>query len=210
MKIKWEEFAKILECEFIKNSNVVTEDTIRYLFIDGVKLAVDNLQIEKPYTDFTGLFKSSYPTVKPTKKNPLHLDLYFEENKTKYFFEFKYDKGSKYTEFAGSAFNDLNRLSTINAGEKYFVYLVDLKLYDYYEHKLNGCFYGKTSKIKFNIDKTFKFNAKGTFPNNFIKYAFKSFVGNHADFSSFSYKIERVVVKEIVKDNIYFLIYKVS
>ena len=217
MYINWNEFMKILRGEFIKNNSNVTEGMIRYWFAEGVRCVVENLSIEESYFGNKIILNKSKPQLCPPNKNELHADLYFEKANKSYVFEFKYDRGTDYTEMVGKAFNDLNRLSVIDNDEKYFVYVFTERVKIYYQNKFNGMFDINDSQTTHSVNGNFHWWNK-SFPKSFLNKAFKSFVGKHTDFSAFDYTVEVCYSKEIATyttnkgemDKIYMLILRVN
>lgn len=208
MNINWNKFIDTLSAEYIKNNKKLTEGLIRYWFSEGIKFSVKDLVIESNFTQHN---TRPSPPLKPVRKNPSHIDLYFKDGLEEYVVEFKYGIGTNETEIAGEAFNDMNRLSVRREKQKYFVFIFDSCLDTYFANILNGCFYIPTGKKSYLIDSTFtQWKNKNSFPPAFYKKAFKSFLGTRTDFQGFNYKIDRIIAQEIPNNNQCLIVYKVS
>ena len=214
MIINWESFINYLSAESIKNGQTITEAMLRYWFMEGIKFSVRNLAIEESYFGSKIKTGSSTPQLHKPKKNVPHADLYFEENGKSYVIEFKYGIGSNHTEMLGEVFNDLNRLSVINNDEKYFIYVFNKSMHDYCTGRFGDCFNVNYATSVHAVNPyinphfaTWK-NTKN-FPDAFIAKAFHSF-NELNDFSSFNYKIDRIICKKIPYADLYIIVYKVS
>ena len=116
----------------------------------------------------------------------------------------------------GSAFRDLNRLSTVSAEEKYLVYVFDDHMQNYYQ----GC-KGNPADPKFffdavaqsaSIGKVYQIGDANPDPNlcgkDFLANAFDGFGAGYKSFSAFSYGI-KVIFAGSIAPNRHMVIYQV-
>ena len=218
MTIDYELFTQTLKFYLMKHPAIVDEDLIRYWF-----LCIHNTNpiIEVAY--------------KPNKKqhnylkiNPAHqqiftskkacADLYYANTDT--VFEFKYHRKTDYsnnctTTKIGCAFRDLNRLSILDNKEKYFVYVFDNQMRNYFINKDIG---SSTPHFYFNtktITKASKFVINGNNPlssytqKEFVKNAFSGFSQSAHSFHSLNYTLEVVYISPIPDTDFILLVYKI-
>ncbi len=212
MKINYTDFQKELNKQFSTIPHLITECLIRHWFIETQKI---NAEIEVPYYRSKAPFTPiKLKTGKKTyiKNSRFRADLYVNGEDT--VIEFKYHRQTKYSNIAtatnmGEVFNDLNRLSLSDNEEKYFIYVFDQKMKDYYEKhspfdmlKISEIKVGNTYKID---DKKDKVIAGGY--AEFKKVAFKFFPKRK--FKDFDY-IVRVEYANKICDDYYLIVYKVD
>lgn len=197
MKINYKAIEDELALRFNNMAHLVTEDLIRQWFIEKQKLTIKNTIIEVPYIQPQKAKKQTPLVIKDSGifkrngKNLPHADLYIE--KCDAVIEFKYHKKSLYSTTAkttntGEVFRDLNRLSMLDNKEKYFIYVFDQEMKDYYDRQsfdiLKVGNYS-SAQIPSALSKYIK-DEHG----EFYKSAFSSFSDNYQDFSCFGYMVE--------------------
>lgn len=139
MKINYKAFEDELALRFNNMSHLVTEDLIRQWFIETQNLTIKNTVIERPYRLLK--LKSKFISV---LNHRARADLFYDgkiaqtDQSEDVVIEFKYHKKTPYSDTAkttnmGEVFRDLNRLSTLNNKEKYFIYVFDKEMKDYYD-----------------------------------------------------------------------------
>lgn len=134
--------------------------------------------------------------------------------------EVKYHRATPYsdsctTSKAGEVFNDLNRLSMIDAKNKYFVYVFDDGMYNTYNgYKIN---YNATIlKTTFNIgdiaviDNNYPITPTSKKVKNFKENAFKTFQSAYTDFKYFDYDVQCAYNAPIVQGKLWCIILKVD
>ena len=166
-KFDFSGFEQELAKHFNKEHHIITEDLIRYWFIQT------HLQNGMPSTEVPYIRKKENKSITPLipsenkpklipiihnggkKSYRVRADLYYGdinnigkqiEGKLDCVFEFKYHRRTRYSDCCtgtdcGSVFGDLNRLSILDNKEKYFVYVFDDNMYDeYYKDKKQNIF----------------------------------------------------------------------
>lgn len=194
MNIDFKKFEDKLAKKFDDMSHLVTEDLIRYWFIQSQEREYTDAEIEVPYRRlqvaqrFNGLLY-----------NRARSDLHYKNEGV--VIEFKYHKRVALsttckTTNMGSVFNDLNRLSTLQNAEKYLIYVFDQEMYDYYKK------HSPTEILKVGSDvlsldiremKTGELKEDG----EFFKAALASFDEGVGGFSGFSYNVQVVLSSKI-------------
>ena len=166
-KFDFSRFKDELAKHFRKEHHIVTEDLIRYWFIqthsqNGMSSTEVPYIREKEDKSITPLISSkNKPKLIPIihkggkKSYRVRADLYYGdinnnceqiEGELDCVFEFKYHRRTRYSDCCtgtdcGSVFGDLNRLSILDNKEKYFVYVFDDNMYDeYYAKKTKDIF----------------------------------------------------------------------
>lgn len=228
MKINYSAFEKELALRFNTISRLITEDLIRQWFIETQCLSIKSATIEVPYIQptkakkKTPLVVKNSSTFKRTGKNLPHADLYIKSYDA--VIEFKYHKKSPYsatckTTNMGKVFRDLNRLSTLNNEEKYFIYVFDQEMKDYYDKHVFDIL-----KVDTNIGKVLNSSnietlIKGTKTADFKNAALSSFDKNIIkSFNDFNYTAEVLYSNNIttykqhdcITDNFYIIILQVK
>ena len=209
MTINLSNFKNELNTHFVDMPHLVTEDLIRQYFIDVQPLNKPNTTIEMPYRCLK-IKKTFWRII----NNRARADLYYNglntsTNETEdIVIEFKYHKQVKHsttckTTNMGEVFRDLNRLSTLDNNEKYFIYVFDQEMKDYYD-KHSTVNFLKIDKKTFDINiKTMNKISKDD-NGEFYKSAFSSFSDDCQDFSKFNYSIKTIFKGAIIKS--YYLI----
>lgn len=171
MNFDFGNFENELKTHFDNEHHLVTEDLIRYWFI-GTHSSNGDAYTEVPY-----IRPGKTPLVINTNAPKLNsdrarADLYYGDidnckkknaDDQDVVLEFKYHRCTRYSDCCtgtdcGSVFRDLNRLSILENKEKYFVYVFDKKMKEYYDEK-----------IKRNQDSAYEiFNIKNR-PSDLIK-----------------------------------------
>ena len=237
------DFIKEVKTEYNKAPHLITEDTIRSLLIKALNVPFSDIEIEVPYVVNPGPKTNNKRNYTPiivlnktwfnSEKN--RADIYYFSKKLPVGFdlsnprpvadddmviEVKYHRATPYsdnctTSKAGGAFNDLNRLSMIDAENKYFVYVFDDDMHDTYNN--GGTHYdAKIFKDKFisgskaSINNNYPLVPTATKVKDFKKNAFKTFKSAYADFKYFDYKVECVHNAPIVQGKLWCIILKVD
>lgn len=214
MTITYSALKKLLGMRFSKtNCHLMTEDLVRQDFIDSEGLSVGNTRIEyaykklSPKTKFVGALKDG-----------ARADLYYND-KEKVVVEFKYHKQvststTDKTGRFGSVLCDLNRLGTLDQEtEKYFIYVCDQEMKDYYDKKWN---------TKKELEFLFSKNAVAgsiypidggiaalSLPKIALENAFSSFNPPYTTFASLDYKVKVLRNQPIAGTDYYLLILQV-
>lgn len=212
--INYEKFNDKLKAKFNNLPRLVTEDLIRFWFIESQNLSVPSVTIEKPYENLG--IKSDF---KERITSRARADLYDEQSDT--VIEFKYHKKIKSSDSCkttnmGEVFRDLNRLSVLNNKEKYLIYVFDSEMMDYYNKYEIANIFKIAEKLDLNIPSDIK--ASKNSHKEFYKTAFSSFDDNCKDFSEFTYtvkteysnKITTVMEKDNKPNTFYIKVYKVT
>ena len=220
MPIKCVKFITELKNLISKFPKAVTEDLVRLLFIK----AHPNSEIEVPY------MRSKLPTT------PIRI----QSSKMRYFaskriradlvckkedmvVEFKCHRKTDYSPCCtatdmGAVFCDLNRLSCLDNKEKYFIYVFDSSMQNYYNKimkkhtpscplqmfDISSTAVGKS----FIVDKTLDSVTHGY--NEFRKTAFSSFVSACNAFSCFNYSIDILQAQNIGNTGYYIIIAQIK
>ncbi|MBQ9485459.1 MAG: hypothetical protein IJU83_01330 [Clostridia bacterium] len=215
MKINYIGFTKELDKQFLVGPHLVTECLIRYRFI---KAHSAKAEIEVPYRVLP---------IKPTKNyldsKRARVDLYYG-NPEDAVFEFKYHRRTKYSDNCtatkmGSVFRDLNRLSIIDKNEKYFIYVFDDNMKNYYENIKQKIDIFKISKVK--IGNTYTINTATDTVITLQSIREEAFSGFNptivTGFKDFYYTIEvkyvktfQIVGMEDLTKNLYLIILQVK
>lgn len=223
MNINYLTYVTELSNHFNKMAHLVTEDLIRYWFIITQKLSINETKIEKPYR----LLKIKIK-LKNVLNNKARADLYYnnrnEQIHEDVVIEFKYHKKSPYSNTAkstnmGEVFRDLNRLSCLNNKEKYFIYVFDQEMKDYYDNYVFDILKVDTNKGKTlnSIDIENLINIKNS--KEFKNTALSSFDRNVVeDFNYFDYTVKVLFSKCITEytnlngnnDKMYITILKIN
>ena len=217
MKINYGTYVEELTNRFNNMAHLVTEDLIRQLFIETQKFTIRNTIIEKPYRELLSMLSRYYSEINSRAR----ADFYYNGKNEDVVIEFKYHKKvdrstTCKTTNMGEVFRDLNRLSILENKEKYFIYVFDQEMKDYYDSQ------------PFDILKIGK-NNTATIPasmsdyikdehGEFYKNAFSSFSDMFQDFSGFSYTVDVLYSSRIITykkldgkhDNIYLIILSVN
>lgn len=224
-------------------AHLITEDTIRSLLIKAMKVPVLDIEIEVPYVVNQGRKtngKRDYTPIKVLNSKWFNsernrADIYYFSTKLPVGFdlsnqrpvadddmviEVKYHRATPYsdsctTSKAGEAFNDLNRLSMIDAKNKYFVYVFDDGMHDTYNN--GGTHYdAKIFKDTFksgnvaSIDNNYPITSTSKKVKNFNENAFKTFQSVYTDFKYFDYDVQCVYNAPIVQGKLWCVILKVD
>lgn len=224
-------------------AHLITEDTIRSLLIKAMKVPVSDIEIEVPYVVNPGTKTNKKRNCTPIKvldstwfnSERNRADIYYFSTKLPVGFdlsnprpvavddiviEVKYHRATPYsdnctTSKAGGAFNDLNRLSMIDAKNMYFVYVFDNDMHDTYN--IGGTHYD--AKI---FKDTFKSGNVASINNNypvvptakkikdFKQNAFKTFQSAYTDFKYFDYDVQCAYNAPIVQGKLWCIILKVD
>lgn len=207
-------------------AHLITEDTIRSLLIKALNVPVSDIEIEVPYVvnsaKKTNGQKTNTPIIVPnttwfnSERN--RADIYYSTDDM--VIEVKYHRATPYsdsctTSKAGEAFNDLNRLSMIDAKNKYFVYVFDDGMHDTYNN--GGTHYdAKIFKDTFksgnvaSIDNNYPITSTSKKVKNFNENAFKTFQSVYTDFKYFDYDVQCVYNAPIVQGKLWCVILKVD
>ena len=222
MVIKFSDYSACLKTHFSFEEKLITEDLIRYWFID-VHRKEYNFSIEEPYYSKKG-YKTPIKYSGAKISDRARADLYVCDDKTTdAVFEFKYHRKSERssscrTTNVGEVFNDLNRLSLLDNKEKYLVYVFDKEMASYYEKRgkefdiLKPTIFCKGG-ASCRIDKDYDGLGKGF--GEFKKRALSSFE-KITLFMDFNYVAKEVFYDEIKITSInpektyYLVIYKVE
>lgn len=191
--INYEKFNEILKTKFNNIPRLVTEDLIRFWFIESQNLNVPSVIIEKPYKNLNiNENFIDYLT------NRIRADFYYAPWDT--VIEFKYHKkiessDSCKTTNMGEVFRDLNRLSVLNNKEKYLIYVFDGEMKEYYDER------AVTDILKFDKNYECKVSVEINIDENsnreFYKAAFSSFRDGYKNFSKFNYTVRKVYSDKI-------------
>ena len=192
MTINYISFITELNQQFSKMPKLITEDLIRQWFIDTQSLTYSETIIEKPYKLLSINKKSSVVI-----NNRARADLYYQEHgKEDVVVEFKYHKKidtstTCKTTNLGEVLRDLNRLSCLNNKEKYFIYVFDKEMKDYYDNA-----YTKYKDLEFlsinNANGKYHIGANldiAKLPKNVQDVAFSPFSKSYKKFANFDYDI---------------------
>lgn len=224
--------------------HLITEDSIRHFFIEALVangMNRNDIAIEVPYvvnSSKKGKGKKSNTPINIIDKTRfnsernradiycysipgVHSNLNRKANKNNdIIIETKYHRATIYsvnctTSKAGEAFNDLNRLSMIDADNKYFVYVFDNDMYKSYNggktHYASDIFKkGFVVRSQKTIDSSYPICPTATSVNDFKKNAFHTFKDSYSDFSFFNYSVESIYNGIIVKDKLWCIILKVD
>lgn len=142
-------FENELKTHFDNEHHLVTEDLIRYWFI-GTHSSNGDAYTEVPYIrpgKTPLVINANAPKLNSERARA---DLYYgdidncekkNDAEQDIVLEFKYHRCTRYSDCCtgtdcGSVFRDLNRLSILDNKEKYFVYVFDQKMKDYYDEKI--------------------------------------------------------------------------
>ena len=200
-------FVKLLMAKASSIKVDLNEELLRYYYAISQCPVRENVLMEVPIAKH---ISASKKTLRKTNSR-CKFDLYYE--KPDMAVEFKYDRSTVdtqacYTQKAGSAFSDLNRLSLLDCKKKYFVYLFDKKMKDYYA---NRDFYVKDIfVIGGDVKKTFHSSSFPQTPNTFASAAFSGCNTTGAvTFTTLNYTAKRVLAIEIAKDELYLVIIQV-
>ena len=118
----------------------------------------------------------------------------------------------------GEVFRDLNRLSTLDNKEKYFVYVFDKEMKAYYDKILGRALHGVKSPMHvFDIPKGVdgvytvdgNFDAEVKNYSEFNKSAFSSFDRSYHSFVWFNYQIEVKEAQQIENTDYYLIVVQV-
>lgn len=207
-------------------AHLITEDTIRSLLIKALNVPVSDIEIEVPYVVNSGRKingKRDYTPIKVLNSTWFNsernrADIYYYTDDM--VIEVKYHRATPYsdsctTSKAGEVFNDLNRLSMIDAKNKYFVYVFDSDMHDTYNK--GGTHYdAKIIKTTFNIgntaviDNNYPITSTSKKVKNFKENAFKTFTDTHSNFICFDYDVQCVYNAPIVQGKLWCIILKVD
>lgn len=230
-KTTFDAFAKALSGKITKENHCwITEGLIRKEFADFLETSNnEHFQPEIPYKRI-----HAFPGLPKVKSRGTRLDcaecdsfrIEKDEDITKMFdvinsIEFKYGKATPFSESCsttnfGSIFNDFNRLSTIESGEKYLIYVFDEEMKNYFNRVIkikHACpqfaiFYSALAKeTKITIDGKLDHIAKGM--KEFRKSAFSSFDSPVAFANFHGYQIEQLTYSMI---NVYanIIVFKIT
>ena len=213
-------FEKELQIRFNNIAHLVTEDLIRQWFIKTQKLTLKDTRIEKPYRLLK--FKPKFQNVLNSRARA---DLYYQENgKEDVVIEFKYHKKvdsspTCKTTNMGEVFRDLNRLSTLDNKEKYFIYVFNQEMKEYYDKIVGRSNHATNSPIQIlNVSssaggKTYAvngdFDAEVKGYNEFYKNALSSFCSNQCNFGLLNYQIEMKQSQQIGNTDYYLIVVQV-
>ena len=142
-------FENELKKHFNKEHHLVTEDLIRYWFI-GTHSSNGDAYTEVPYIRAGKTPLVINANAPKLNSDRARADLYYgdidnckKKNAVEQdvVLEFKYHRCTRYSDCCtgtdcGSVFRDLNRLSILDNKEKYFVYVFDQKMKEYYDEKI--------------------------------------------------------------------------
>lgn len=195
MKINCSAFENELAKRFNNMAHLVTEDLIRQWFIETQSLTIKNTIIEKPYRELISKHSRFYSEINSRARADLYYNGTNEQTEVKeeVVIEFKYHKKvdrstTCKTTNMGEVFRDLNRLSSLENKEKYFIYVFDQEMKAYYDRQafdiLKVGNYS-SAQIPSVLSKYIK-DEHG----EFYKSAFSSFSDNCQDFSYFGYTVE--------------------
>lgn len=204
MNSQFTNFKAKLTTAFKNMPKLVTEDLIRHWFIEEQGLTITNTTIEKPYRDLLNKKSKFYSAL----NNRARADLYYQENGNKGVVELKYHKrvetsATCKTTNMGEVFRDLNRLSTLDVKEKYFIYVFDKEMKEYYD-KHDATFLKIGNSLPVNVPQDIN-NFLNNAPGEFYKIAFSSFSDDYQDFSKFNYTV-KVLLLDIMIDNEFYLL----
>lgn len=220
MIINYTAFENELSKQFSKFPKAITEDLVRWLFIN----VHPNTEMEVPY------MRSALPCtpikIKPNKtgcfaSTRMRADLV--STKDDAVIEFKCHRKTAYSTCCtatdmGAVFCDLNRLSCLANREKYFIYVFDGRMKNYYDgvmkkHTKNcplQMFDVSPSAVgnSFMVDK----NLDGVTCSykEFTKKAFSSFVSTHKKFACFDYAIDVLYAQKIGTTDFYIIVARVK
>ncbi len=198
--INYEKFNEILKTKFNNIPRLVTEDLIRFWFIESQNLNVPSVIIEKPYKNLhiNENFIHINENFIDYLTNRIRADLYYAPWDT--VIEFKYHKkiessDSCTTTNMGEVFRDLNRLSVLGNKEKYLIYVFDGEMKKYYDKR------AVTDILKFDKNSECKVSGEINIDENsnreFYKAAFSSFRDGYKNFSKFNYTVRKVYSDKI-------------
>ncbi len=220
------DFINEVTSAYNKAAHLITEDTIRSLLIKAMKVPVSDIEIEVPYVVNPGTKTNKNRNYTPIKvlnstwfnSERNRADIYYSTDDM--VIEVKYHRVTPYsdsctTSKAGEVFNDLNRLSMIDAKNKYFVYVFDDDMYNTYNGDRTN--YNATIlKTTFNIgdtaviDNNYPITSTSKKVKNFKENAFKTFKDKYSDFSYFNYKVKCVYNANIVSQKLWCIILEVE
>lgn len=212
--INYEKINDKLKTKFNNIPHLVTEDLIRFWFIESQNLSIPSTTIEKPYENLE--IKSKF---KEHITIRARADLYDEQSDV--VIEFKYHKkistsDSCKTTNMGEVFRELNRLSVLNNTKKYLIYVFDSEMMDYYNKYEIANIFNIAEKSDLKIPSDIK--ASKNSHKEFYKTAFSSFDDNCKDFSEFTYTVKTeysntittVMGKDDKPNTFYIKVYKVT
>ena len=211
MIINYGVFEKELSKKFSLMPRLVTEDLIRQWFIDTQGLTYGETTIEKPYRTL-----NINPPYKTIINNRARADLYYQENGDEdVVIEFKYHKkvetsATCKTTNMGEVFRDLNRLACLGNKEKYFIYVFDDEMKQYYDKN------SPSDILKIgneNIIKTIPQQLSGIEKNEngeFFNSAFSSFSKDFQDFCNFNYTVKVLYSGTLLANKFYMIILKIT
>lgn len=225
MKINYTAYKSLLKRRIISQIDLTTESNIRELFVytNGGKI-----EIETPYIQpqkakkKTPLLVQNCAQFKRTGKNLPHADLYIEDCDV--VIEFKYHKKAEYSDTAktmnmGEVFRDLNRLSTLDNKEKYFIYVFDQEMKEYYDKHVFDILKVNTNKGATLKSIDIETLIKGKKVKDFRNVALSSFDRNIVtDFNYFSYTTNVLYSSHVTTykkfdgkdDNMYMIVLQVN
>lgn len=194
MNIDFKKFEEKLAEKFDVMSHLVTEDLIRYWFIQSQGREYADAEIETPYRRLR-----VNPSFNGTLSNRARVDLHYKEEDV--VIEFKYHKKVALsttckTTNMGSVFNDLNRLSTLQSADKYLIYVFDREMYDYYQKHSPTAILKVGSDVQSLDIRELKADALRE-DGEFFKSALASFAEVVDGFSGFSYNAQVVCSRKI-------------
>ena len=225
MKINYVGYVAELSNHFNNKAHLITEDLIRYWFIITQKLSIKETKIEKPYRLLK--LKSKYQKI---LNNRARADLYYGGQneqigkKEDVVMEFQCHKKSFYSSTAkttnmGEVFRDLNRLSALDNDEKYFIYIFDQEMKEYYDNHVFDILKVNTNQGKVLNSIDIETIIKGKKTDDFKKTALSPFDDNLVkSFDDFNYTAEVLYSNHITTykkldskdDNMYIIILKVN
>lgn len=220
MAILITQFLSHLNNSFITIPNLVTEDYIRCVF--ACVHGPSNCEIEIPYchpkSKLTPFVKKGYFVSNKPRADIVYFD---SNNNADMVIEFKYHRSTPISQNCtstkmGSAFRDLNRLSTLSVNEKYLVYVFDGNMQNYYRGwKGNNdpkFFFDATEQAN-HIGQVYKIGNNNPNVNfcrkDFLDKAFDGFSAGSQNFTAFSYDIKVIFAGSIATGK-YMVIYQVQ
>ena len=232
MHINYVDYEQKLSREISAQPHLVTECLIRHWFTD---VHGKNVEIEVPYVRVDKSGKSITPIhIKPKyngclASNKVRADLCADicppeaelyGRKAEAVIEFKYHRATKYsrnctTTKLGSLFADMNRLSIVDADDKYLIYVFDDDMRKYFgsnrkENKqARECF--DLNSISINSTRKITSTTVSSCGKEFPRVAMSDFDLKKLSASSgLNYTITAKYAKDIPRTNLYMIIYQIA
>ena len=202
---RFDDFIKLLGRKKLSPREPLNEALLRYYYATYACTEPEGVLMEVPINEYIVESK------KHLRKKNSHckFDFYYKKDDTA--IEFKYHRSTNNsrsctTSKAGAAFKDLNRLSLLRCREKYFIYVFDEDMKNYYTNNatyklfsMNEAEGEKVLSSSFDVGK-----------GEFRKVAFSGFEDAEAvDFKKLNYSVTRLAAKKLA-NGLYLMIFEIS